>query len=65
MSIVEHLFIYRIMKQPMVKLPGPLDEHDAAHLAELFAVFSDTSRIRILSVLVAGESHVAWPRRSA
>jgi ArsR family transcriptional regulator, lead/cadmium/zinc/bismuth-responsive transcriptional repressor len=36
----------------------PLDEHDAAHLAELFAAFSDTSRIRILSVLAAGESHV-------
>jgi ArsR family transcriptional regulator, lead/cadmium/zinc/bismuth-responsive transcriptional repressor len=28
-----------------------LDEHTAAHVAELFRSFSDTSRVRILSVL--------------
>jgi ArsR family transcriptional regulator, lead/cadmium/zinc/bismuth-responsive transcriptional repressor len=32
--------------------PSPaLDEHTAAHVAELFRSFSDTSRVRILSVL--------------
>lgn len=46
------------MKKPSPTTAAPLDEHDAAHLAELFAAFSDTSRIRILSVLAAGESHV-------
>ena len=28
-----------------------LDEHTAAHVAELFRAFSDTSRVRILFVL--------------
>jgi DNA-binding transcriptional ArsR family regulator len=32
--------------------PTILDEHTAAHVAELFRTFSDTSRVRILSVLV-------------
>ncbi len=32
-----------------------LDEHLAAHVAELFRAFSDTSRVRILSALTAGE----------
>ena len=32
-----------------------LDEHTAAHVAELFRSFSDTSRVRILSVLVNEE----------
>jgi DNA-binding transcriptional ArsR family regulator len=35
-----------------------LDEHTAAHLAELFGAFSDTSRVRIISVLVKGEQNV-------
>lgn len=35
-----------------------LDEHDAAHLADLFGAFSDTSRVRIFSVLIHGERHV-------
>ena len=35
-----------------------LDEHLAAHLAELFGAFSDTSRVRIVSVLVQGEQNV-------
>ena len=40
------------------RLPKVLDEHTAAHVAELFSAFGDTSRIRILSVLAAGEQNV-------
>jgi ArsR family transcriptional regulator len=35
----------------MTEPSSPLDEHTAAHVAELFRSFSDTSRVRILSVL--------------
>jgi DNA-binding transcriptional ArsR family regulator len=35
-----------------------LDEHVSAHVAELFAAFGDTSRVRILSCLSAGEQNV-------
>lgn len=35
-----------------------LDEHSAAHVAELFRVFSDTSRVRIMSALLEGERKV-------
>ncbi len=35
-----------------------LDEHTAAHVAELFGAFSDTSRVRIVSALVGGERNV-------
>jgi len=35
-----------------------LDEHTAAHVAELFRAFSDTSRVRILSVLTDNEFNV-------
>jgi len=35
--------------------PSILDEHTAAHVAELFRAFSDTSRVRILSVIVEQE----------
>jgi len=35
-----------------------LDEHTAAHVAELFRAFSDTSRVRILSMLTHGEMNV-------
>ncbi len=35
-----------------------LDEHTAAHVAELFGAFADTSRVRILSVLVERELNV-------
>ena len=35
-----------------------LDEHVAAHVAELFRAFSDTSRVRIMSALLAGEKNV-------
>ncbi len=39
--------------------PSPaLDEHNAAHVAELFRSFSDTSRVRILSVLIEREENV-------
>lgn len=36
-----------------------LDEHTAAHVAELFRSFSDTSRVRILSVIVDREVNVS------
>jgi ArsR family transcriptional regulator, lead/cadmium/zinc/bismuth-responsive transcriptional repressor len=32
-----------------------LDEHTAAHVAELFRSFSDTSRVRILSAIIEQE----------
>jgi DNA-binding transcriptional ArsR family regulator len=35
--------------------PSYLDEHTAAHVAELFRSFSDTSRVRILSVIIGQE----------
>lgn len=35
-----------------------LDEHSAAHVAELFRAFSDTSRVRIVSALLSGEKNV-------
>jgi DNA-binding transcriptional ArsR family regulator len=38
--------------------PKALDEHTAAHVAELFGAFGDTSRVRILSVLASGERNV-------
>ncbi len=36
-----------------------LDEHSAAHVAELFRAFSDTSRVRIMSALVNGKLNVS------
>ncbi len=39
--------------------PVVLDEHTAAHVAELFSAFSDTSRVRIISVLAGGEQNVS------
>jgi DNA-binding transcriptional ArsR family regulator len=35
-----------------------LNEHTASNVAELFRAFSDTSRVRILSVLVAKEANI-------
>jgi ArsR family transcriptional regulator, lead/cadmium/zinc/bismuth-responsive transcriptional repressor len=35
-----------------------LDEHTAAHVAELFRAFSDTSRVRILSAIVDQELNI-------
>jgi DNA-binding transcriptional ArsR family regulator len=43
------------MDQPQ---PVALDEHIAAHVAELFGAFSDTSRVRLISALVQGEQNV-------
>ncbi len=44
----------------MKKKPlSSLDEHVAAHVAELFRAFSDTSRVRIMSVLLNGEINVS------
>lgn len=43
------------------KQPGThiLNEHLAAHVAELFRAFSDTSRVRIVSALLTGEMNVS------
>lgn len=38
--------------------PSILDEHSAAHVAELFRAFSDTSRVRILSAIIDREMNV-------
>jgi ArsR family transcriptional regulator len=35
-----------------------LNEHVAAHVAELFRAFSDTSRVRILSALMNAEMNI-------
>ena len=35
-----------------------LDEHTAAHVAELFRTFSDTSRVRILSAILNREENI-------
>ena len=40
-------------------IPIALDEHSAAHVAELFRAFSDTSRVRIMSALLNGEMNVS------
>ena len=39
--------------------PTTLDEHTAAHIAELFRAFSDTSRVRIMAVLVNDKMNVS------
>ena len=39
--------------------PSPLDEHTAAHVAELFRAFSDTSRVLILSAIIDQERSVS------
>ena len=39
--------------------PSTLDEHTATLVAELFRAFSDTSRVRILSVIVAQEMNTS------
>ena len=45
------------MSQP--EKPQLLDEQTAALVAELFRLFSDTSRVRILSALAVGEMNVS------
>lgn len=37
----------------------PLDEHTAAHVAELFRAFSDTSRVRILHAILKKEMNIS------
>ena len=39
--------------------PTILDEHTAAHVAELFRSFSDTSRVRILSAIIEHEMNTS------
>jgi DNA-binding transcriptional ArsR family regulator len=39
--------------------PFILDEHTAAHVAELFRAFSDTSRVRILSAIIEQEVNIS------
>ncbi|MCJ7662372.1 MAG: metalloregulator ArsR/SmtB family transcription factor [Anaerolineales bacterium] len=36
-----------------------LDEHIAAHVAELFSVFGDTSRVRIIAALIENQLNVS------
>ncbi len=36
-----------------------LDEHTAAHVAELFRAFGDTTRVRILSAILEDELNVS------
>lgn len=36
-----------------------MDEHAAAHVAELFRAFSDTSRVLILHALLDGEKNIS------
>jgi DNA-binding transcriptional ArsR family regulator len=45
----------------MINTPSTpiLDEHTAAHVAEIFRAFSDTSRVRILSAIVEKEVNIA------
>ena len=45
------------MKTPRTRPPNALDERTAVQLAELFDVFSDPSRVRIISVLIGGEQN--------
>ena len=40
------------------RISPALDEHTAAHVAELFRSFSDTSRVRLLSALSRQETNV-------
>lgn len=41
-----------------INVPSTLDEHTAAHVAELFRAFSDTSRVRLLAILTQSELNV-------
>jgi DNA-binding transcriptional ArsR family regulator len=47
------------MKTPRTRPPKALDEQTATQLAELFAVFGDPSRVRLISVLAASEQNVS------
>jgi DNA-binding transcriptional ArsR family regulator len=54
-----HLNIYSsVMTMPTPDPASIIDEQTAAHVAELFRAFSDTSRVRILSALAECELNV-------
>ncbi len=57
MAIPEYILRYWIMNPKSI--PATLDEHTAVHVAELFRAFSDTSRVRIMSVLVNRKMNVS------
>jgi len=42
----------------MNKTISIMDEHIAAHVAELFSVFGDTSRVRIIAALIENQLNV-------
>jgi ArsR family transcriptional regulator len=42
-----------------METPLILDEHTAAHVAELFRAFSDTSRVRILHAILEKEMNIS------
>lgn len=44
---------------PRAKSAIALDEYQAAQVAELFRALSDTSRVRIIAALLAGERNVS------
>lgn len=50
--------MFRCLMNNSEKSTPILDEHTAAHVAELFRSFSDTSRVRILFVLCTKELNV-------
>ena len=47
-----------MLSETMNEIPI-LDEHTAAHIAELFRAFSDTSRVRILSAIIEKEVNIS------
>ncbi len=47
------------MTSSRTRQPQALDERTAVQLAELFDVFGDPSRVRLISVLAAGEQNVS------
>lgn len=49
------MFLIKLMSDQELII---LDEHSAAHVAELFRSFSDTSRVQILSALVSQELNI-------
>lgn len=57
MLFILHLNIYSGVNVTETN-PQVLDEHVAAHIAELFRSFSDTSRVRLLSALTVQEMNV-------
>lgn len=54
----EQLFNHLMTGKNPVNLTT-LDEHTAAHVAELFRAFSDTSRVRILSLILEREMNIS------